>query len=282
MKFIVVTGISTGIGRYLCKFLLDQGFQVIGTHREPDVKNGISTLDPRLIPMYMDLANERSIEHASIEIQKIVGNIGLFALINNAGQAIPGPLTEVPMEKIKYQFQVNVFGNLMLIQKMMPLLQKNGPGARIINMSSVSGLFASPFLGSYAASKFALEGLSDSLRRELKLLGITVVVIEPGPIQTAIWSKHLGVAADYKGGLFDQYLIKATDIIQQMEANAMPLEVLNQPILESLLSTKPKTRYLIHKNKFLFLLLAKILPDKWADYLVNRNLKSNNNKLRPV
>lgn len=282
MKFIVVTGISTGIGRYLCKFLLDQGFQVIGTHREPDVKNGISTLDPRLIPLYMDLANERSIEHASIEIQKIVGNMGLFALINNAGQAIPGPLTEVPMEKIKYQFQVNVFGNLMLIQKMMPLLQKNGPGARIINMSSVSGLFASPFLGSYAASKFALEGLSDSLRRELKLLGITVVVIEPGPIQTAIWSKHLGVAADYKGGLFDQYLIKATDIIQQMEANAMPLEVLNQPILESLLSTKPKTRYLIHKNKFLFLLLAKILPDKWADYLVNRNLKSNNNKLRPV
>lgn len=282
MKFIVVTGISTGIGRYLSKFLLSQGFQVIGTHRDPDVKNGNSNLEHGPIPLYMDLANEHSIELASIEIQKIVGTQGLYALINNAGQAIPGPLTEVPMEKIKYQFQVNVFGNLMLIQKLMPLLQKNGPGSRIINMSSVSGLFASPFLGSYAASKFALEGLSDSLRRELKLLGIEVVVIEPGPIQTAIWSKHLGVSTDYKGGLFDQYLIKATDIIQQMEVNAMPLEVLNQPILNALLSTKPKTRYLIHKNKFLFLLLAKILPDKWADYLVNRNLKSNNKKLRPV
>jgi len=282
LKFVVVTGISSGIGLYLSKFLINQGFQVIGTHRDRDVPNGLPNTANGLIQLYMDLANEHSIELAAIQIQKIVGYKGLYALINNAGQAIPGPLTEVPMEKIKYQFQVNVFGNLLLIQKLMPLLQKNGPGSRIINMSSVSGLFDSTYLRSYAASKFALEGLSDSLRRELILLGIAVVVIEPGPIRTAIWSKNLGVSEDYKGGLFDQYLLKATDIIQQMEENAMPLEVLNQPILDALLSTKPKTRYLIHKNKFLFLLLAKILPDKWADYLVNRNLKSNNNKLRPV
>lgn len=282
MKFVVVTGISSGIGLYLSKFLINEGFQVIGTHRDRDLAEGLTKSTNGLIQLYMDLANEHSIELAAIQIQKIVGNQGLYAIINNAGQAIPGPLTEVPMEKIKYQFQVNVFGNLMFIQKLMPLLQLNGPGSRIINMSSVSGLFASPFLGSYAASKFALEGLSDSLRRELKLLGIEVVLIEPGPIRTAIWSKHLGVSEYYKGGLFDQYLLKATDIIQQMEENAMSLDVLNQPILDALLSTKPKTRYLIHKNKFLFLLLAKILPDKWADYLVNRNLKSNNKKLRPV
>lgn len=282
MKFVVVTGISSGIGLYLSKFLINEGFQVIGTHRDRDLAEGLTKSTNGLVQLYMDLANEHSIELAAIQIQKIVGNQGLYAIINNAGQAIPGPLTEVPMEKIKYQFQVNVFGNLMFIQKLMPLLQLNGPGSRILNMSSVSGLFASPFLGSYAASKFALEGLSDSLRRELKLLGIEVVLIEPGPIRTAIWSKHLGVSEDYKGGLFDQYLLKASDIIQQMEENAMSLDVLNQPILDALLSTKPKTRYLIHKNKFLFLLLAKILPDKWADYLVNRNLKSNNKKLRPV
>ena len=281
-KYIVITGISSGIGKYLAHLLIDHGFQVIGTHRDPDALQVDFFSEFGSIPLYMDMANEESIVQAAIRIQEITGNEGLYGLINNAGLAIPGPLAEVPIEKFKYQFQVNVFGNLLLIQKLIPLLQLQGGSSRILNIGSVSGLFASPFLGSYAASKFALEGLSDSLRRELQLIGIRVILIEPGPIRTSIWKKNLDVAEDYKDGSFQQYLEKATEVILQMEKNAMPLEVLNKPILHALVSTKPKARYLIHKNKFLFLLLAKILPDKWADYLVYKNLKSNNNKLRPV
>ncbi len=281
-KYVVVSGISSGIGQFICENLIREGFFVIGTQRQVESDSNQHAFQPGFKSIAMDLTDEASILTAALQIEQLVGSEGLYALVNNAGQAIPGPLSELPIEQLKYQFQVNVFGHFLFTQKLIPLLRIHGHSARIINISSVSGLFAAPFLGAYAASKFALEGLSDSWRRELKLLGIPVVLIEPGPLKTKIWQKHLGIADLYKGGSFDSYLQKADEIILNIEQSALPLSALKKPFIKALLSTKPKPRYLIHKNKILFLLLIKILPDSWADFLVNKNLKSANKKLRPI
>ena len=230
----------------------------------------------------MDVADESSIERAFAEITSLTGEHGLYALINNAGIASPGPISHLALDKIKYQFQVNVFGLIKMIQMAFDLLIKQGEGSRIINISSVSGLFASPFLGAYASSKFAVEGLSDSLRRELKLMNIKVIIIEPGSIKTPIWSKHLEAAKDFEDSPYSVYMEKARETILEMEKSAIPVESLKIPVLEALMSSKPKTRYLIRKNKFLFCLLAKYLPVPLVDFLVHRNLRSGKRKIRPI
>ncbi len=230
----------------------------------------------------MDVAEELSIENAFAEIKILTKDYGLYALINNAGIAMPGPLSHLAISKMKYLFEVNVFGPVKMIQMALDLLIQYGQGSRIINISSVSGLFASPFLGAYAASKFAMEGLSDSLRRELELLNIKVIVIEPGSIKTRIWGKHLDVASEFKHSPFAEYLDQAREVILRMEENAIAVDRLKKPLLEAMESPNPKTRYLIRKNKILFCLLAKYLPVPLVDFLVQRNLKSGKRKIRPI
>jgi NAD(P)-dependent dehydrogenase (short-subunit alcohol dehydrogenase family) len=282
LKYVLITGITTGIGFYIAKLILGQGYQVIGSYRSLHNIPGELTHHDHIHLVRMDLADEHSIEEAFIKIKEITAQYGLYAIINNAGIAIPGPITHLPLEKIKYQFQINLFGHIKVIQLAFGLLKTYGPGSRIINMSSVSGLFASPFLGAYASSKFAFEGLSDSLRRELRLMGIKVVIIEPGPVRTPIWKKNMQVAEDFKESPYAAYLMKAGEIISETSRNALPPERLRSPVLNALSKDDPKPRYLIHKNKILFYILAKILPVPLADFLVQRNLKSGNRKIRPI
>ncbi len=282
MKYVVITGISSGIGSYLIKLISAQGYQVIGTYRS------IQHIDPLLIRqdnihlVRMDLSDEASIENAFFEINKITGTHGLYGLINNAGIAVPGPISHLSMTDLKNQFQVNLFGQVKVIQLSFELLKRYGNGARIINISSVSGLFAAPFLGAYASSKYALEGLSDSLRRELKPMNIKVIVIEPGPLKTRIWKKHLDLAEAFKNSPYSTYLDKARETILETERNAQPVEVMEIPVLHALQSENPKRRYLIHKNKMRFLLLTKLLPVPLIDFLVHRNLISRKRKIRPI
>jgi NAD(P)-dependent dehydrogenase (short-subunit alcohol dehydrogenase family) len=282
LKFVLITGVSSGIGLYLAKLFAEQSYSVIGTYRN------IQFIDSTLMKfnnvhlIKMDVADESSIENAFTEIRILTGEFGLYALINNAGIAMPGPISHLSIEKMKYLFEVNVFGPVKMIQLALDLLIKYGPGSRIINISSVSGLFASPFLGAYASSKFAIEGLSDSLRRELELLNIKVIVIEPGSIKTKIWGKHLNVAEEFKNSPYTEYLVQAKEVILSMEEKAIPVDHLKKPMIDALESPNPKTRYLIRKNKILFCLLAKYLPVPLVDFLVQRNLKSGKRKIRPI
>ncbi|MBK9109138.1 MAG: SDR family NAD(P)-dependent oxidoreductase [Saprospiraceae bacterium] len=194
MKKVLITGINSGIGYHLALLLADHGFRVIGTLRDFDKAPAEISQHPGIRVFEMHIDSDEDIENAYKPIREFIGRDGLFALINNAGMVEPGPLAYIPIDKFKYVFQINVFGPLKLIQLCLDSLLTHGKGSRIINMSSVSGLFASPFLGAYAGSKFALEGLSDSLRRELNLLGIHVIKLNPGSLKTGIWRKQLDMA----------------------------------------------------------------------------------------
>ncbi|NOT37912.1 MAG: SDR family NAD(P)-dependent oxidoreductase [Saprospiraceae bacterium] len=278
-KYIFISGISTGIGFVLAKALSTE-FTIIGTLRaKPDKQSFISEILD-LIPIYMDLNNGESITHSLQEFLSENPEIKLFALINNAGIAVPGPIIELPIADLERQMRVNLTSQIQIIQLLFPRLQQGE--SRIINISSVSGLFASPFLGAYAASKFALEGITDALRRELMLLGIKVILIEPGPLKTLIWSKNLGVTDQFPNSIFKKYLGKANDIILATESSALPVEKIIAPILHALKHTKPKNRYLIHRHPLLIRILTKFIPSQWVDKLVVKNLNSQKKKFRPI
>ena len=189
-KTIVITGASTGIGK-ACALHLDKlGYQVFaGVRTETDALSLQDASSDRLTTFYIDIAKSESILSATNMLKSTLKSVGLDGLINNAGIVVAGPLEFVPIDSLRSQLEINVIGHIAVTQALLPLLRQ--AQGRIINMSSVSGRVATPFLGPYAASKFALEALSDSMRLELMPWDINVSVIERGPISTPIWTKSI-------------------------------------------------------------------------------------------
>lgn len=195
MHYVLITGVSTGIGYTLAKVLIEKGFSVIGSVRkESDGERLEKELGSAFQFVIFDVTDAEAVKKGFEKVQVIVGEEGLYGLVNNAGVAVAGPLQYLSMESFEHQMNVNVTGLIRTTQAFLPLLgghqkkYKSNPG-RIINIGSVSGIIASPLLGAYSASKFAVEALSDSLRRELLLHDIKVILVQPGPIKTPIWSK---------------------------------------------------------------------------------------------
>ncbi|MBK9271880.1 MAG: SDR family NAD(P)-dependent oxidoreductase [Saprospiraceae bacterium] len=279
--FIFITGASSGIGRELIHWFSAE-FKLIVTVRKEQQKSEIINNYPDVIVVIMDFEQEQSLVNGFDEVRKILNGKSLFALINNAGIAVPGPIAFLTPEAWMRQFKVNFFAAVSCIRELFPYLIKNTMGPRIINVGSVSGHFASPFLGAYSSSKFALRGLTDSLRRECDLLGIKVVLIEPGPTQTPIWQKNLGVGKQFADTVFGAWMEKADQVIHNTEANAMPLEKLKTVFQKALQSAQPKSRYLVHKHPVLFRIFVYFVPAKWADFLVKRQFLKKQNKFRPI
>ena len=193
LRSIVVTGASSGIGEAIALDLAAHGFRIFaGVRRAEDgtrlVQRGGGTINPLLL----DVTDAKTLAAASAEIGERTGGLGLYGLVNNAGIAAFGPLEYMPLEHLRALLDVNVVGPLASIQALLPHLRK-GRG-RIVNISSISGRISSPFLGAYAASKFALEALTDALRMELAPWRIPVAMVAPGNIATPIWSKSLAAA----------------------------------------------------------------------------------------
>ncbi|MBA4210573.1 MAG: oxidoreductase, partial [Parvibaculum sp.] len=194
MKSVVVTGVSTGIGNAAARVLAKKGFRVFGSVRkEADAAALKKDLGESFVPLVFDVTDEAGVARAAAEVRAALGGEKLAGLVNNAGIAVSGPLIDLDPDEFRKQMEVNVTGPFLVTQAFAPLLGtdralKGEPG-RIVNISSVAGIRAMPFLGPYAASKFALEGFSEALRRELMMFGIDVVVIGPGPVKTAIWDK---------------------------------------------------------------------------------------------
>ena len=188
--FILITGASTGIGLHATSLYIRHGYSVLaGVRSAQDAERLSKSFGDQVIPLMMDVTKEDEVLEAVREAEKHIGEHPLVAIINNAGIVISGAVLYIPLDEWRRQFEVNVLGSVRVTQHFFPLLKKTHANdshpKRIINMSSVSGLFASPFLGPYAASKYALEAVSDSLRRELFMYDIQVVLIEPGNIQHA-------------------------------------------------------------------------------------------------
>jgi NAD(P)-dependent dehydrogenase (short-subunit alcohol dehydrogenase family) len=245
----LVTGASTGIGKACALHLDDLGYRVYaGVRRESDRRALLQEASSRLQAVILDVCDAVSVSSAIEQIKAGVGQAGLAGLVNNAGISVAGPLEFLPLEDLRRQLEVNVVGQIAVTQACLPLLRL-GRG-RIVMMSSTSGLFASPFLGPYAASKFALEALSDSLRLELRRWGMAVVLVEPGAIVTPIWSKSLSVARSMRENLPELAQANYGDMMDRVELLAkgsaekgLPAEAVARVVAEALSVRRPRARY---------------------------------------
>lgn len=268
MKNIVVTGASTGIGWAVCKTLAEKGFRVFGSVRKEE-DGARLTGELGATPLLLDVTDADSIARAAQTLRAQLGGEPLHALINNAGIAIPGPLLYMPPEKFRRQMAVNLTGPFLVNQAFVPLM---GAGARIVMMSSVGGRTAMPFLGAYSASKFALEGMAEALRRELMLLGIDVIVIAPGAVATPIWDK----GEEMDRSLFAQTPYAAPlrllgDLMPQAGRSGLPPERIGALVHKVLTIAHPRTRYTITPEPARHLLL-RFLPKRVADRLIAKML----------
>ena len=177
---VLITGASAGIGAAVARELAVQGFTVFGTIRRAEDEAAVTA--GGAIPIRMDVTDAPSITAARAEVERALGGKPLIGLVNNAGIPAAGPLELAPLAELRRALEVNLIGVVAVTQAFLPLLKTSR--GRIVNMSSLSGRTALPFLGPYAASKFGLEAISDSLRRELSSVGVDVIVIQPGNIES--------------------------------------------------------------------------------------------------
>ena len=273
---IVITGTSTGIGRASALELDRRGFRVFaGVRAGPAAEQLRAAASPRLTPVEIDVTDPAGIAAAAKTIGEAVGGHGIAGLVNNAGIAVPGPLELLPLESLRRQFEVNVIGQVAVIQAFVPLLRK-GRG-RIVNISSASGGLASPYLGAYAASKFALEAITDCLRLELRTWGIGVSAIEPGPIVTAIWEKANNLAEQIAAGvapetmkLYEADLAAVRRAVAQATRTASPVDRVVRAVVHALTARRPKTRYFLGWGVRLPFKMFRMVPDRLRDRIVRR------------
>jgi len=279
VNYVVITGVSTGIGFAAAEHLIQNGYHVFGSVRKSeDAKRVQSSLGQEFTPLIFDVTDPPAVSRAVDEVESTIGEHGLRGLVNNAGICLIGPLMHMRDDEFRRQFEVNVFGLLDVTRKFLPLVgaQRNcafAPG-RVVNISSVSGRVAYPFLGAYASSKFAVEAISDSLRRELMLYGIDVILVEPGAIQTPIWDKGLEIdlseydTTDYKAILRNLH----TDLEGQKNG-ARPVSDVCRVIHTALTRRRPKTRYVIPNSRVSRWWAPRLLPDRWLDFCVQQALR---------
>lgn len=275
----VVTGASTGIGRAIAHSLTQNGWRVFGTVRKQEDGAIVqSALGADFTPLLMDVTDEEAIEAASAIVRGALGGRTLNGLVNNAGIAVSGPMQYLPLDEVKKQFDVNVYGVINVSKAFIPLLGgdrslKGKPG-RIVNMSSLAGRIASPFMGPYTMSKHALEAFSDTLRRELLVHGIDVVTVGPGAIQTPIWSKADDVdLAPYKGTEYEEALETLKTSMRLVGENGLPAEAVGDLVEMVLTKKRVKTRYAILKEPVTGWLLPQILPKRLVDKVIAQRFK---------
>jgi NAD(P)-dependent dehydrogenase (short-subunit alcohol dehydrogenase family) len=275
---VVVTGASTGIGR-ACALRLDRlGFQVFaGVRRDADGKALKKKARGNLTPIRLDVTDDAAIIAAAETVANAVGEEGLLGLVNNAGIAVPGPLEFLPLGDLRSQMEVNVIGQVAVTQAFLPLLRK-GTG-RIVNIGSIGGRMAAPFLGAYNASKFAMEALTDSLRMELKPWGISVSIIEPGSIDSRLWEKGLNAGdvllekmPPHGRELYDPVVDAVRQAAEKSAQRAIPASAVAKAVVHALTAEKPKTRYVVGTNARVQAVVARLVPDGMKDWLVTREM----------
>lgn len=275
MKTILITGASTGIGYGCVKEFHKRGYHVFGSVRKPaDAERLKNELGENFTPLLFDVSDPGAIQKAAEEVASILGeNQGLGGLINNAGIAIGGPLMLQPMEEIRQHFEVNVFGLIQVTQAFLPLLgaKENHPVApgKILNISSVGGKIAAPFIGAYAATKHAVEGVSESWRRELLLYGIDVIIIGPGAVKTPIWDKGIDVSK-YKDTPYGESSTKFGDYARSEGEKGLAPEFTGKRIANIFEKRKPKVRYAIVPQRMKNWTLPRMLPNRLIDRILGK------------
>lgn len=271
---VVITGASSGIGAACARHLDQLGFTVwAGVRRKADGDALARAASPRLRVVMLDVTDPMSIAEAGRAIVEETAGSGLAALVNNAGISVAGPLELLPLAEVRTQFEVNVIGALAVTQVLLPSLRL--ARGRIVNISSIAGVAATPFLGAYCGSKFALEAMSDALRLELAPWGIAVSLVEPGAIQSQIWqratmsaTRTLGEVAPELLALYAQPLGRMQEVIAGAAARAIPADAVAHVVARALTVSRPRTRYLVGTDARFRALLKRILPDRAQDRLL--------------
>ncbi|MEH0158246.1 SDR family oxidoreductase [Limibacter armeniacum] len=280
MKNILITGTSSGIGFAASKAFIEKGYRVFGSVRkDTDAATLRSKLGENFYPLVFDVTDLPAIKEAKNEVEQVLGNkAGLDCLINNAGIAVAGPLLHITAEELRFQMEVNLIGMLHVTQVFAPLLGATRnfafkPG-KIINISSAAGKLSYPFIGPYCASKHAVEGFSNSLRQELMLYGIDVVVVGPGEVITEIWDKAEEIDLEAytdtdfyeSGNSFKRFFVKKG-------RSGMPVAQVGQKLVKIAEKNRPALRYPLVKDKLTAWWLPLLLPKRIVNNMVANILK---------
>jgi NAD(P)-dependent dehydrogenase (short-subunit alcohol dehydrogenase family) len=278
MRSVVVTGASTGIGHASVKLLLDKGFKVFGSVRkQADAERLKGELGANFTPLLFDITDESAVLAAAREVRASLNGETLAGLVNNAGIAVAGPVLELSADQFRRQMDVNVIGPIIATQAFGPLLGSDpslkGPKGRIVMISSVAGKNGNPLTPAYAASKHAIEGLSESLRRELMLFGIDVIIVAPGPVKTPIWSKgREAVDTDnYKNSPYLPALQKVSAYMKHLDSIGLPPEKIAERVFDALTLPHPKVRYQIAPDPLRHL-VTNYLPKRMVDRIIAKRL----------
>ncbi|MEQ8558286.1 MAG: SDR family oxidoreductase [Henriciella sp.] len=271
MKTVVITGASTGIGRAAAEHLAGKGWRVFAGVRKHSDGEPLKQASGNITPLILDVAKPDQVKAAVETVSKALGGKTLDGLVNNAGIAMMGPLALQAVDEIERHFDVNVFGLMRATQAFLPLLgmdeQRDGSPGRIVNITSVGGRLSSPFLGAYAATKHAVEALTDSLRRELVIYGIDAIAIGPGSVKTPIWDKAEDINKNqpYQNSVWAQPIETFAEVMLQGGRDGLEPKVIGETIEKALSSETPKARYAPVPNKITNWIIPTRLPKRWLD-----------------
>ena len=277
MKSVVVTGASTGIGWAITKFLVGRGYRVFGSVRkQADADRLTGEFGANFTPLLFDVTDEAAVLAAAEKVRKALGGETLAGLVNNAGVAVAGPVFELSVDDFRRQMDINVIGPVIATQAFGPLLGADpslkGPKGRIVMISSVAGKNGNPLLAPYCTSKHAIEGLSESLRRELMLFGIDVIIVAPGAVKTPIWSKAEQIDLSiYQNSPYLPALNKVMAFMMKLGETGLPAERIAEVVFEALTAARPRVRYQITPDRMRHLMTA-TLPKRVVDRIIAKRL----------
>jgi NAD(P)-dependent dehydrogenase (short-subunit alcohol dehydrogenase family) len=278
-ELIVVTGASTGIGAATVKELAHQGFHVLaGVRREADADAlralGIAGIEPRIL----DITVESDVVAIADRVDHDAAGRPLRALVNNAGIAINAPVESLPITQWRQQFEVNLFGHIAMTQALLPALLKSS--GTVVNVSSVGGKVVLPTYGAYAGSKFALEAVSDALRREVGTAGIKVVVVEPGAVKTEIAERGIATSEALMADMTTTQLARYGGLMDAVTAQArsfnetgVSADAAARVIAKAVTASRPRTRYTIGRDAAILLRISRFISDRTLDRIVRLQLR---------
>jgi NAD(P)-dependent dehydrogenase (short-subunit alcohol dehydrogenase family) len=273
-KLIVVTGASTGMGAATARELARRGFHVLAGVRRDSDADAIRAAG--IEPVILDITKPEQVEALATRVADDLR--ALHALVNNAGIAVNAPVEALPMAEWRWQFEVNLFGHIAVTQALLPALLRNK--GRVVNISSVGGKIAMATYGAYAGAKFALEAVSDSLRREVAPLGMQVVVVEPGGVRTEMSGRGIATANQLAAQMTPEQGERYGSLVQAITTQAasfaksgLPADAAARVIAKAVTTSKPRTRYTIGRDAALLTRLARMLSDRTLDRVVAANLR---------
>ena len=278
-RAVVVTGVSSGIGRATAQALARTGFHVFGSVRKREHADSLlgEIGEDRFTPLVFDVTDAAAIDRARDQVADRLDGTLLAGLVNSAGIAVAGPLLFQEAAEFEQHLAINVTGPFLVTRSFAPLLgavaNRSGTPGRIVMVSSISGGLATPFLGAYAASKHALEGYADSLRRELMPFGVDVVVVAPGAVATPIWDKGEGTSGpDYADTPYGSAFAGFRRWIIDNGRRGLPPERIAETILEALTDRAPRARYTVLQGKLSKWTIPRLLPRRMLDRVLARQL----------